>query len=576
MPAAASVVAAAPVIPAAAPREPEAAAVGRHEGGAVPAAPSLTPPAARAAASNVNDPGSARLPAHGMSATASGIATTAGGGATALLAAAEAARVPFEDSEFPAAPSSLWHTSGSGARWAHLKWLRAHAIAFGHDLGNAGADDAPLALFDADIVPDDVRQGQLGDCYFMSALAAVAERPALIRGLFLNDAASDVGAYAVRLYVDGAPVEIVVDDRFPCMPDGRPAFTRGKGRELWVLVLEKAWAKLHGSYEAIESGGAGVALSALLGVPHETLRTCPEADDADGDAAAEPPQGLRSRILAGRLGGSVMCASIGAAAPPGELDAVGLVGNHEYSVVDAREVDDTCFVRLRNPWGRGEWSGAYSDKSPAWTPGLKAALEYADENDGTFWMALEDFERYFETVSLVPLRPHAVREWVAADVPPGSTTVVEFEVPSPGAAHASITLHQAVDRRGGAGVASRQGVCRARFQLAGVRRDGGLEYIGHSRNVRDGVPALTMDLRGLAAGGYRVFVDGAFGAPTTCLRVSTYADVRLGLALRAVVAGRPEAALAGAYERATRAHGSPLGGMGDAGRSAWRWTVRAR
>lgn len=64
-----------------------------------------------------------------------------------------------------------------------------------------------------------------------------------------------------------------IDDQFPCHKSySEPAFTKGNGNELWVLILEKAWAKLWGSYGVIEAGLCREALRALTGAPTETKR----------------------------------------------------------------------------------------------------------------------------------------------------------------------------------------------------------------------------------------------------------------------------------------------------------------
>jgi len=57
---------------------------------------------------------------------------------------------------------------------------------------------------------------------------------------------------------------VVVDDKFPCSAKG-PLFSRSHGPELWVLLLEKAYAKLYGAYDKIEGGFAGEALRDLTG-----------------------------------------------------------------------------------------------------------------------------------------------------------------------------------------------------------------------------------------------------------------------------------------------------------------------
>ena len=61
---------------------------------------------------------------------------------------------------------------------------------------------------------------------------------------------------------NGERFGVVIDDYIPIEPSPqddpsvppRPAFSQAHGPELWVIVLEKAWAKIHGSYERIEAG----------------------------------------------------------------------------------------------------------------------------------------------------------------------------------------------------------------------------------------------------------------------------------------------------------------------------------
>ena len=57
-----------------------------------------------------------------------------------------------------------------------------------------------------------------------------------------------------------------VDDFFPCRPGkGEPVFSQANGPELWVLLLEKAYAKLHSSYYALRSGMCYEGLMDLTG-----------------------------------------------------------------------------------------------------------------------------------------------------------------------------------------------------------------------------------------------------------------------------------------------------------------------
>ncbi len=71
---------------------------------------------------------------------------------------------------------------------------------------------------------------------------------------------------------NGEWIEIVVDDYIPCYPKGGPIFSHNNiQNELWMSILEKAYAKMQGSYEALEKGIPVEALSELSGYPTMSL-----------------------------------------------------------------------------------------------------------------------------------------------------------------------------------------------------------------------------------------------------------------------------------------------------------------
>lgn len=122
------------------------------------------------------------------------------------------------------------------------------------------------------IEPKDIKQGELGDCYFLSGLAALAEKPILIERLFQTKKYSPQGIYCVWLCINAEWTPIVIDDLIPCSQFAKsPKFSRANGDELWVVLLEKAYAKSFGSYEAIEGGITGKALRDLSGAPYIVL-----------------------------------------------------------------------------------------------------------------------------------------------------------------------------------------------------------------------------------------------------------------------------------------------------------------
>ena len=82
---------------------------------------------------------------------------------------------------------------------------------------------------------------------------------------------NEVGIYGIRLCKNGEFVEVIIDDFIPVRYDN-PTFSKSTGHELWVILLEKAFAKIHGSYLRIEAGLTSNALRDLTGAPSFTKK----------------------------------------------------------------------------------------------------------------------------------------------------------------------------------------------------------------------------------------------------------------------------------------------------------------
>jgi hypothetical protein len=175
----------------------------------------------------------------------------------------------FVDAEFPAATSSLIQEEDRNyaVKNVHrfkkgVQWLRAKNIPELID------PTGKSWLYEGAIEPNDIQQGQLEDCYFLASLSALAEWPERVQRLFLTQEANQIGIYAVTLYCNGQKMEVVIDDTFPCDKKTKQLrFSTSHGPELWVVILEKAWAKVHGSYESIESGNTFETIRDLTGAP---------------------------------------------------------------------------------------------------------------------------------------------------------------------------------------------------------------------------------------------------------------------------------------------------------------------
>jgi hypothetical protein len=244
--------------------------------------------------------------------------------------------------------------------------------------------------------------------------------------------------------IDGEDTEVVVDDWFPFYVDSSNnesfCFARKKGKnlkekeetnEIWVMLLEKAWAKVCGSFEAAEMGTADEAFNNIDGTPTQNFiinqiekqgqeaflwKTLQEAD-------------AKNYPISCQVDSNVRCNNE-------TLNRFGLCDFHSYTVLRCMAVKLTpnsstvrYMLQLRNPWGKKEWKGPWSDHSDTWKKfpyvlqqieesdpkkkekqleEVKRTCETHDEedcNDGRFWILYKDFFQFFYALTVNYTKP---------------------------------------------------------------------------------------------------------------------------------------------------------------------------
>lgn len=97
----------------------------------------------------------------------------------------------------------------------------------------------------------------------------------------------------------------------------------------------------------------------------------------------------------------------------------GIIPMHAYTVLRATEYKGERLVLVRNPWGKTEWNGRWSDGSEQWTPESMAALKHRFGNDGIFWIAYDDLltkYQYFDRTRLFDDSWKMCHQWTSIDV----------------------------------------------------------------------------------------------------------------------------------------------------------------
>jgi hypothetical protein len=319
----------------------------------------------------------------------------------------------FYDQDFPAKTSSLKGAGVAGDEKDKKKLIEFESYEFKR---------LSYVLKDFDVIrdgisPNDIYQGGLGNCYFMSALASIAENPDRIMRNIVQTTRNEKGAYCILLNVTGAWVPVPLDDIFPVRKDGVLAFSYTKTNEIWAMLFEKAYAKVYGGYMNIGSGGmCSNALSDITGAPcnHINLSTPEELKTAWENASSGD-----------RLGFIMNASSKG----QGETkNANGIIAGHAYTLQSVYELNGEKLLKLRNPWGKGEWTGAWGDNSNKWTNELKLQVGWTAADDGTFYIGWNDFLANFDGISICHYKYDYIYSYLKDTNSDEEVTVFQFTV----------------------------------------------------------------------------------------------------------------------------------------------------
>ena len=201
------------------------------------------------------------------------------------------------------------------------------------------------------------------------------------------------GAFRFRFWRYGKWIEVVVDDYLPTK-NGRLFLNRSDDiNEFWPALLEKAYAKIHGSYGALKGGKARDAFTDFSGGTLEIF-----------ELESIPDNLFEILFKADQKGAFMSCSTHGE--DQGETDRNGMVPGHAYSITKVIKLEvkgkEHQLIRVRNPWGNSkEWNGDWSDDQIKKLPAeIKAKHDMVDKDDGEFYMSMNDLLKQCKDIAI--------------------------------------------------------------------------------------------------------------------------------------------------------------------------------
>ncbi|XP_017461401.1 PREDICTED: calpain-A-like, partial [Rhagoletis zephyria] len=290
----------------------------------------------------------------------------------------------FKDDAFPHEKQGEYFSEGRLAG-KEVKWLRPHDICKEPHFIEGGATRF------------DVAQGKLSDCWFIAAVSTITSRKSLFAKIVpaQSFAKEDyAGIFRFCFYFYGEWLTLVIDDFLPTVDGALVLGHSASKNEFWLALLEKAYAKLNGGFEALNFGNACEAFVDFTGGVAEIFAF---------ETGKDVPTDLFAILYRYYLRNSLVCTYISRKEGKVEDELTnGLILKHEYALTGMCRLwykgKVVRLLRLRNPWGRCEWNGPWSDGSPEWksiSAEVKEKIGLKKFDDGEFWMPYPHFIEYF-------------------------------------------------------------------------------------------------------------------------------------------------------------------------------------
>ncbi|XP_009698201.1 PREDICTED: calpain-13, partial [Cariama cristata] len=286
----------------------------------------------------------------------------------------------FEDTTFPAHVSSIGPNLIPEDKLRRIQWKRPIEL-----------QRNPYLIKDG-VSRFDIMQGEIGDCWMLAALGSLTLQKQFLENVLPKDQGFQgdyAGIFHFRFWQYGDWVDVVIDDRLPFLNGRYLSVQPRTSNEFWPSLLEKAYAKLRGSYQNLHGGYLSDALVDLTGGVQVQF------------SLKDPPPDLEEILKAADKSQCLMgCSTSGPLRRNIELRN-GIVQGHAYTITGAVKIRYKSgwkhIIRIWNPWGHGEWKGPWSDDSPQWDhvePKCREAL-LRIKDDGEFWMSCENFQEQF-------------------------------------------------------------------------------------------------------------------------------------------------------------------------------------
>ena len=235
-------------------------------------------------------------------------------------------------------------------------------------------------IYENDIDCTYIEQGWLGTCYLLETISTLSNYGKLLYEIFPCKTLNENGIYEICIFHDGKWQKVLVDDYF-ILKNGTFAFTKPVNNCLYSCLIEKAYAKIKGSFADINGGTLVEAFKALTGFEAFHLSI----------SELQLHSNIYDFLINKKKEGYIYsCSNKG----------------HAFSLIDiVKEKNNDIILQIRNPWSSlSENENKLFNEFLSEYPKYKGIREQKENNKGIFFLNKKRFESYFKGgISICPI-----------------------------------------------------------------------------------------------------------------------------------------------------------------------------
>ncbi|XP_044019682.1 calpain-A-like [Aphidius gifuensis] len=261
--------------------------------------------------------------------------------------------------------------------------------------------------------PFHVKQGKLGDCWFVVGLLHLQYYPNLFRFIVSPhdqtfNAKNYAGIFHFRFWQAGTWVDVVIDDRLPTVQKTLIYASSGYPNEFWPALIEKAYAKLlYRSYKNLIGGFSKISMPDLSGCISETY-----VIKSTSNELFKIIQNAKDRST------MISCSTVNQEEfQKFKTPVLRLLPHHSYAITAVKTVTidkidgEFKLIRIRNPQGRVS-KHLYHGNIKYFFNQATLESKLDTEIDGESWILYDDFIKYFSYVEICNLTPNQITNHV--------------------------------------------------------------------------------------------------------------------------------------------------------------------